>query len=129
MDARSSWPDKNSDNIDANNGVAVLDYDENADEEGVDALGTVVFADEVESGFYGEFTPFLPISRRHGIQTPRQVHHQTSHCSVKSLWLRLAPARSCLSPRQGLWNREIGSVAVWSPSRSLALLSVQNLRH
>lgn len=35
------------------------DFYENENEEGVDALGTVVFADEVESGFYGELTAIL----------------------------------------------------------------------
>ena len=50
------WSDTEAQNADTNGG-ALMDYSESEDEEGVDALGTVVFADEAEAGFYGEELP------------------------------------------------------------------------
>lgn len=51
---RPDLPDGPSVNREVGGDKTVLEYYDSEDEEGVDALGTVVFADEVESGFYGK---------------------------------------------------------------------------
>lgn len=90
-DNQSSWLETGNHNTDGTS--TLLDIDAGEDEEGVDALGTVVFADEVESGFYG--APSLHcLARENELKLYcRSVfkHRTASSGFARCLWCQCSP--------------------------------------